>query len=101
MIEIPQDILLNVNKDPVRTICQFVYGNFTQNYLQKAYLQMTAIVKPYNKTVDNVNYRMFSLLPGDTRMYLSCDNISKSASYGQDQDLNSFLLEVSLTIRSS
>lgn len=97
-IELPDDLLLKViDDDPIKTICNTAYGNFMQNYQEKAYLQFTAIVTPYNETVDILNDYMLSLLKGDTKTYLSCDSISRSTSFAQDEDqlylveyLNSF-----------
>lgn len=40
------------------------------NYLEKTYLQMKAIVTPYNETVDDINNHMLSMLHGDPKTYL-------------------------------
>lgn len=86
-IRIPDDMLLRINGDPIKTICQAVYVDFVQNYKQRMYLQKTAIVTPYNDTVDDLNDYMLSLLPGEMKTFLSCDAISKSASATEEQQL--------------
>lgn len=62
-IEIPQDLLLQRGDNPLETIFKSVYRRFQDNYHDRSYLQSTAIVTPYNETVDFVNDYMLSLLP--------------------------------------
>lgn len=37
-IEIPEDLLLKVDDDPLKTICNSVYKDFHQNFRERAYL---------------------------------------------------------------
>lgn len=85
-IEIPQDLLLQRGDNPLETIFKSVYRRFQDNYHDRSYLQSTAIVTPYNETVDFVNDYMLSLLPGEQKTYLSCDSLSKSASVSEEQE---------------
>jgi ATP-dependent DNA helicase PIF1 len=51
------------------------------------YLKERAILSPTNETVDNLNEYIVSIIPGETKEYLSCDKIVKGASTHESYDL--------------
>jgi hypothetical protein len=55
-----------------------VYPELSVRYSDLLYLQDRAILTPTNEVVDAINSYVVSLVPGESREYLSCDEIVKS-----------------------
>uniref|UniRef100_A0A0E0C530 ATP-dependent DNA helicase n=1 Tax=Oryza meridionalis TaxID=40149 RepID=A0A0E0C530_9ORYZ len=86
-ITIPDDLLVMTSGDKIAAIVHEVYSDFLTCYRDIEYLASRAIVCPTNTTVDEINDYIIGLVPGDSRVYLSCDTISKSSEQIPDFDL--------------
>ena len=86
-IKIPRDLLLTTTDDNLSSIVAAVYPNLLENYIDDTYLKERAILAPTNDIAEKVNEYIVSLLPGNTREYLSSDSISKSSSGHESYEL--------------
>jgi ATP-dependent DNA helicase PIF1 len=86
-IKIPQDLLLMPNGDKVSCMVNTVYPNLSTKYSDPLYLQSRAILTPTNELADNINSYVVSLVPGESREYLSCDTIAKSPGTHESYEL--------------
>ena len=85
-IKIPEKFLLHYNSNPIETISHAIYHDFVLNFDNIEYLRQRAIVVPRNKTVDEINQYILSLVPTESRTYYSCDTILPSS--GNIDELN-------------
>ncbi|CAL2248880.1 unnamed protein product [Prunus armeniaca] len=79
-IEIPQDLLIQSNIDPIQSIFLATYPDFDKNFADFAYLRERAIVTARNSTVTEINNYAIDLLPGEKRIYLSSDSLCSSST---------------------
>lgn len=86
-IIIPDDLLVVTDGDKIVAIVNEVYPDFLASYKNPTYLSSRAIVCPANAVVDEINNYTIDLLPGESRIYLSCDTISKCSEQIPDFDL--------------
>jgi hypothetical protein len=87
LIKVPNDLLLMTENDKLSCIVNAIYGDLQVNRYNCAYLGERAILTPTNELADLVNDHVVSLLPGDTKEYLSADNIAKSTRPHEAYDL--------------
>ena len=90
-IKIPEKYLIQCDSDPIQNISNTIYTDFLTNFNNIEYLKDQTIVAPRNKTVDQINQHILSLLPSDSKTYYSCDTISPS--HGNVDELNLLYLE--------
>jgi ATP-dependent DNA helicase PIF1 len=83
-ITIPPDLLIHVDGDKILALITEVYPNFIANNRNYDYLAVRAIICPNNSTVDDINERIVSMVPGSGVECISCDTISKSAEHIPD-----------------
>ncbi|XP_057246964.1 uncharacterized protein LOC125491907 [Beta vulgaris subsp. vulgaris] len=76
-IEITEDILIDGGDDPISSIVDSTYPSLTDHLWEAKYFQERAILAPTNEIVEKVNDHVLSTIPGDEKIYLSCDAISK------------------------
>ncbi|XP_057248444.1 uncharacterized protein LOC125495260 [Beta vulgaris subsp. vulgaris] len=76
-IEITEDILIDGGDDPISAIVDSTYPSLTDHLWEAKYFQERAILAPTNEIVEKVNDHVLSTIPGDEKIYLSCDAISK------------------------
>ncbi|XP_057249393.1 uncharacterized protein LOC130590837 [Beta vulgaris subsp. vulgaris] len=76
-IEITEDILIDGGDDPISSIVDSTYPSLTDHLWEAKYFQERAILAPTNEKVEKVNDHVLSTIPGDEKIYLSCDGISK------------------------
>ena len=86
-IEIPSQLLVSYDSDPIEAISAAIYDNFLASYTNDSYLKQRAIITPYNDTVDSVNQHILSLLLGQCKTYLSFDSIAPETGNIPDQDM--------------
>ncbi|KAK6158896.1 hypothetical protein DH2020_006210 [Rehmannia glutinosa] len=79
-IEIPDDILLKCDGDPIAAIVESTYPQFGKSNECSVYLEGRAILAPTLDVVDSVNEYMTSLSEGECKIYLSPDSACKSDS---------------------
>ncbi|XP_076928486.1 uncharacterized protein LOC143592460 [Bidens hawaiensis] len=75
VIEIPNDLLILDSADPIYDLIDFVYPSILQNFNNTVFFQERAILAPTNEVVDEINDRLLSMFPGDSKEYLSSDSI--------------------------
>ncbi|XP_048503051.1 uncharacterized protein LOC125498808 [Beta vulgaris subsp. vulgaris] len=76
-IEITEDILIDGGDDPISSIVDNTYPSLTDHLWEAKYFQERAILAPTNEIVEKVNDHVLSTIPGDEKIYLSCDAVSK------------------------
>ena len=64
-IEIPNKYIINSDSNPIKTIYYLIYNDFIHNFHNIDYLRERAIVAPKNKTVDDINKYILSLVPNE------------------------------------
>ena len=78
-IKIPTKYIVNYDSNPIEKIADLIYDNFLTNYSNIEYLKQRAIVAPKNKTVDDINNYILSLVPRKQKSYSSFDTIVPSS----------------------
>jgi ATP-dependent DNA helicase PIF1 len=63
------------------------YPDLDKEYGETDYLKERAILTPTNEIVDIINNYIVSIIPGDAKEYLSCDNIVKTPDAHESYDL--------------
>ncbi|KAL3634567.1 hypothetical protein CASFOL_021621 [Castilleja foliolosa] len=81
-IEIPENMLIQDNGDPIDSFAQVIYPNIEQRIEDPKYLQDRAILAPTLDVVDAVNDYMIGKLSGDCHKYYSSNTVCKSDSNG-------------------
>jgi len=71
---IPSDLLLASNGNPLASIVQSTYPDILDSMSDITYFQDRAILAPKNTIVEQINEYMLDLIPGEERVYLSCDS---------------------------
>ncbi|KAK1373042.1 hypothetical protein POM88_029235 [Heracleum sosnowskyi] len=79
-IKIPDEVRVEHNGDALDAIVNEIYGELHLIHGDIDYLRNRAILIPLNEFVESVNNQVLKRLPGDFRMYKSCDNICKASS---------------------
>ncbi|XP_024007229.1 uncharacterized protein LOC112083434 [Eutrema salsugineum] len=81
-VAVPRDLLLPIVGDQLHEITTAAYPNFTESFKNHDYLTERAILTPRNETVQEINAYQLAKVPGEQRVYLSCDTIQKEATPG-------------------
>ncbi|XP_039818454.1 uncharacterized protein LOC120680956 [Panicum virgatum] len=79
LIEIPSDILVPRLDSAIDDIISSTYPNLEASYSDPTYLRERAIIAPKNDTIDEMNSRILSLVPGNEKVYLSSDTLVESS----------------------
>ncbi|PIA26472.1 hypothetical protein AQUCO_09300050v1 [Aquilegia coerulea] len=87
-IEIPKDLLIENNGDPIQQIIESIYPDVTTRYAEPNYLRDRCILTPTNDCVDSVNHAVLSRIPTTSRIYASADTVSPVSESSIEQDLN-------------
>ncbi|XP_024010587.1 uncharacterized protein LOC112086018 [Eutrema salsugineum] len=77
-LEIPADLLISGEGDPVKRIVSEIYGQSYTTTREPVFFQERAILSPRNQDVDVINEFMISELKGEEHEYLSADSIDTS-----------------------
>jgi len=89
MLKIPDDLLLQSSGDHIASMVEYVYPSLLDNMNDTSFFKDRAILTPKNLTVDEINDYMMSLIPGEEKIYLSCDSpINKSSMSGRLDDIH-------------
>ena len=78
-IEIPKKFILQYDSNPIEKISHSIYNDFLYNFNNIEYLKQRAIVAPKNKTIDEINQYILSLVPTESKTYYSYDSIMPSS----------------------
>ncbi|KAK9665754.1 hypothetical protein RND81_14G133600 [Saponaria officinalis] len=98
-IDLPEEILIMQSIDPISTIVHSTYPSLETHLGNTQYFQERAILAPTHDIVESVNDYVLGLIPGEERVYLSSDEISKEEGNVGARELYSS--EVLNTIRCS
>ncbi|XP_021997886.1 uncharacterized protein LOC110894937 [Helianthus annuus] len=74
-IEIPDDLLITDENDPIQGLIDFVYPSVLERFTDRDYFSERAILAPKNEVVHELNDRLLALFPGEEVEYLSSDSI--------------------------
>nr|XP_043625533.1 uncharacterized protein LOC122596956 [Erigeron canadensis] len=77
-IEIPDDLLIKSNHDPLSDIIEYIYPEYVARLYEQKYFEDRVILAPTHETVNLINDTMLATLTGEQREYLSSDSISQS-----------------------
>jgi ATP-dependent DNA helicase PIF1 len=88
LIQIPEDLLIKNNVDPVSELIQFVYPSIFENFDNSNFFHERAILAPRNDVVQEINDRLLSTFPGQEKEYLSSDNICQTELLDDNLDAN-------------
>ncbi|XP_063942080.1 uncharacterized protein LOC108218842 isoform X3 [Daucus carota subsp. sativus] len=81
-IKIPDELCLQYTGDPMDAIIGHVYSDLNMHHGDLKYLRDRAILTPLNEFVHSVNNNVLKRLPGEFKVYKSCDTICKASSNG-------------------
>ena len=87
LVEIPHDVLIPRLESAIDDIIRSTYPNLATLYSDPAYLRERAIISPKNDTIDEINGRVLSLIPGHEKVYLSSDALVESSKEHGNLDL--------------
>lgn len=72
-IDIPENLLIKNNVDPLLSLVQFVYPSIQENLNVPNFFEERAILAPRLESVEHLNDFILSFIPGDEKEYLSSD----------------------------
>lgn len=84
-IEIPEDLLILDQENPISSLISFTYPNMNQNLTDPMYFQQRAILAPTNEVVHSINEHLLMAIPGEEKIYLSSDSLCESE---EETDIN-------------
>ncbi|KAK1423926.1 hypothetical protein QVD17_19237 [Tagetes erecta] len=98
-IEIPEDLLILDENNPMESLLSFTYPDMNQHLWDPTYFQQGAILAPTNEVVDSINEELLKTIPGEEKTYLSSDSLCQdeeltdiNAALFSPEVLNSFHL---------
>jgi ATP-dependent DNA helicase PIF1 len=77
-IQIPEELCVLHNDNPLQSLIDFVYPNIESNIANNNFFEDEAILAPTLEVVQQVNDCVLSSIPGQSKDYLSCDTPCKS-----------------------
>ncbi|XP_031111843.1 uncharacterized protein LOC116015817 [Ipomoea triloba] len=77
-VDIPDEMLLLSNGDPIATIIESTFPMFQNGSCDNSFLESRAILAPTLDVVNAVNDYMSSMHEAESRTYLSCDSICQT-----------------------
>lgn len=86
-IEIPDDLLVQADGNPISAIVSSIYIDFLDNYVRPDYLRERSILATTNDFAKDINVHVMSLVPTVSREYLSADSIDSSGDCVQEENL--------------
>ena len=87
LVEIPHDILVPKLGSPIDNIIRSTYPNLETSFSDPDYLRERAIIAPKNDTIDEINSRVLSLIPGHEKVYLSSDSLVETSKDNGNSDI--------------
>jgi ATP-dependent DNA helicase PIF1 len=87
LVEILPDILVPKLGSPIDNIIRSTYPNLDTLYSDPDYLRERAIIGPKNDTINEINNRVLSLIPGHEKVYLSSDSLVETSKGHGNSDL--------------
>lgn len=87
-IVVNESLLLPATSDPLYSLCQSVFPDFTSDYKDLDKIRETAILTPKNDTVNEINTYLLSKIPGIEKEYLSNDGFAEDEKHSGEFDLS-------------
>lgn len=90
-MQIPHDLLIHSSADHIASIVDCIYPSLLDNMHEKEFFQDRAILtpKPKNVFVDEINDYTLDLIPGEEKIYLSCDSpLTKPSMMNRPDDIH-------------
>ncbi|XP_074288455.1 uncharacterized protein LOC141613611 [Silene latifolia] len=84
-IKIPGEYTSVCGKLDIKQVVDEIYPNFIDGSKDDEYLRERAILTPLNKTADTVNDYMTGQIPGNYKIYKSCDEVYAASIDSDDQ----------------
>ncbi|MCH84594.1 helicase-like protein [Trifolium medium] len=78
-ITIPDELLIPMSDNPIKSIVESTYPTLLQNYKDVNYLESRAILASTIETVDEINNYVLGLIPGEEREYLSSNSVDRTS----------------------
>ncbi|KAK1394567.1 hypothetical protein POM88_013623 [Heracleum sosnowskyi] len=79
-VRIPDEVHVKYTGDPVDVMVDEIYAELHLKYKDVEYLRDRAILTPLNENVGIINKKVLDRLPGESKIYKSCDTICKGSS---------------------
>jgi len=86
-IKIPEKYFVDFDLDPIDKMTTLIYDDFNNNFNNIEYLKQRAIVTPRNKTTNDINNYILSLVPNEVKTYYSYDTILPSSENIEELNL--------------
>ncbi|PNX72649.1 ATP-dependent DNA helicase PIF1, partial [Trifolium pratense] len=77
-IDIPEELCVSKVDNPLLSLVDFVYPNIVNNIGKNNFFEDESILAPTLEVVQEVNDFVLSMIPGESKDYLSCDTPCKS-----------------------
>ncbi|KAK1407276.1 hypothetical protein QVD17_38890 [Tagetes erecta] len=77
-LDIPEDLLITDEVDPISSLIEFVYPSILDNVNNPNFFQERTILAPTNEVVQEINDHLLSMFPGEEKEYLSSDSLCQS-----------------------
>ncbi|KAK9684322.1 hypothetical protein RND81_10G202200 [Saponaria officinalis] len=84
-IKIPDEYVYGTGKINIQNVVDKIYPNFLTKSKDDKYLRDRAILTPLNEDAERINDFMVDLMPGDYKVYKSCDEICQSSVDSEEQ----------------
>ncbi|KAK9733000.1 hypothetical protein RND81_04G037300 [Saponaria officinalis] len=78
-IKIPDEYVYGTGKIDIQNVVDEIYPDFLTKSKDDKYLRDRAILSPLNEDAERINDYMVDLMPGDYKVYKSCDEICQSS----------------------
>ena len=85
-LNIQDDLLLQSSGDHIASFVEYVYPSLLDNMHETSFFKYRAILTPKNLSVDEINDHMMWLIPGEEKIYLSCDSPLNKPSMSSTPD---------------
>ncbi|KAK1396108.1 hypothetical protein POM88_005971 [Heracleum sosnowskyi] len=86
-IALPDEVQVQYSGDPIEAIVHEIYDDLHHKHGDVEYLLNRAILTPLNEHVDSVNVTVLYRLPGEFKIYKSCDSICKGSSNSEADEI--------------
>ncbi|KAK1352468.1 hypothetical protein POM88_053407 [Heracleum sosnowskyi] len=98
LIKIPDQYVVHTSEDPIRTLFDVTYPDFSNNMSSHSYLRSRAILTPTNIVVDDINNQILDKIPGTLHTYLSQDSIDDAGDEDSIDDAGTYVLTIIMKI---
>ncbi|XP_074324065.1 uncharacterized protein LOC141660986 [Apium graveolens] len=86
-VSLPEEVRVNYSGDAVKAIVNEIYKDLHKKHGDVEYLRSRAILTPLNEHIESVNVTVLQSLPGEFKVYKSCDSICKGSSTSESDEI--------------